>query len=485
MDQDPADANPEVEKDLDNSKAQIQLNFRTLWKSVWTFTNSVLSLRQGVDQQATEDGIRADVNFQGHAAWILVCSALIASIGLGENSIPVIIGAMLISPLMGPILGVGLAAGINDFELLKKSLANFSIAVVISFVISTVYFIINPCFNVTAELASRKEAVLTAIAIAFVGGVAGIIAGSRRHKSNVVPGVAIATALMPPLCTAGYGLASLQWDYFFGALYLFFINSVFIAAPTYLYIKYMRFPVKEFVDPGKARRIKRYIMGFIIIIILPSAYGFIQVFQKSRFDRNVQLFIAEVNADLTGTGTSVISQQVMYNDTAPVIRLALMGKPVSDEQRMAWENQLDKYSLPTSDLFVIQNEDPTKALQAMRAENENEKRGLVENLMIAKDEKIAELEKQLQVKKRKDKDFVKIAQQAKFQFDMIDKMGFSEQVVVATDGSLDTIPTVMYSLKRPMEPAETVQMKRNLSLWLTAALMEPRVTLVSFPIEAP
>ena len=258
----------------EQQKASVKMNMGTFWESLISYLKSVLSLRAGVQQETTMEGIVADVEFRGHAAWILVCSTLIASIGLGENSIAVIIGAMLISPLMGPILGVGLAAGTNDFDLLKRALTNLGLAVFIVLFISTLYFVLNPVVSVTPELESRRTAVLTAIAIAFLGGAAGIIAGSRSHKSNVVPGVAIATALMPPLCTAGYGLASLQLDYFFGAIYLFFINSVFIAVPTYMYIKYMRFPVKQFIDPQKEKKIKRYILLFILITVIPSGVFF-------------------------------------------------------------------------------------------------------------------------------------------------------------------------------------------------------------------
>ncbi len=218
---------------------------------LWRFLKEVFSLTEGIDREATAEGIRADVNFKGHGAWILIAAILTASIGLSVGNIPIIIGAMLISPLMGPILGIGLAAGTYDFPLLKKSLTNLGIMMVIGIAISALYFLVIPIPEINVELRDRTQATLLAIGVAFVGGAAGIIAGSRSQKSNVVPGVAIATALMPPLCTVGFGLATLRWEFFFGALYLFFINSVFIALPTFLYIRYLKFPMKQVLDAAK------------------------------------------------------------------------------------------------------------------------------------------------------------------------------------------------------------------------------------------
>jgi len=259
------------------STEEVKESYTSFIHLLWVFIKRTLSLREGVDRQGTVEGILHDVEFKGASAWILVCSILIACVGLGENNIPIIVGAMLISPLMGPILGIGLAAGTNNFELLKKSLTSFVVAIVLSLIISTIYFFLAPVPVITSELLSRKDATVMAIIVAFLGGAAGIIAGSRSMKSNVVPGVAIATALMPPLCAAGFGLGTFRFEFFFGAMYLFFINSVFIAVPTYLYIKYINFPIKEFLDPALEKKIKRYITIFILVIILPSGFIFYNV----------------------------------------------------------------------------------------------------------------------------------------------------------------------------------------------------------------
>lgn len=208
------------------------------------------------DELETIDYIRKNVEFKGANLWILIFAIFVASVGLNVNSTAVIIGAMLISPLMGPIMGIGLAAGINDFELLKKSMKNLGIAVVISILTSTIYFSFTPLNDAQSELLARTEPTIWDVLIALFGGLAGIVAGSRKEKSNAIPGVAIATALMPPLCTAGYGLATANLYYFFGAFYLFFINSVFISLSTYVIVRFMKFPKKEFLDRKREKTVK-------------------------------------------------------------------------------------------------------------------------------------------------------------------------------------------------------------------------------------
>lgn len=237
------------------------------------------------------------------------------------GNIPIIIGAMLISPLMGPILGIGLAAGTNDFQLLKKSMTNLGIMIVIGIVISALYFLVIPIPEINVELRDRTQATLLAIGVAFVGGAAGIIAGSRRQKSNVVPGVAIATALMPPLCTVGFGLATLRWEFFFGALYLFFINSVFIALPTFLYIRYLKFPMKQVMDAAKERRIRWQIGIFLLITMVPSAFIFVNVLQTNFFERDTKQFILAIEQSLEDRNTTLIDYKIDTTASRPSSRL--------------------------------------------------------------------------------------------------------------------------------------------------------------------
>ncbi|OQY04916.1 MAG: TIGR00341 family protein, partial [Bacteroidetes bacterium 4572_117] len=214
-----------------NRRAVIS-NIKSLIRITRKFLIEILSIKEGTDIQGTIESIKKDMVFRGITVWILIASIFIASIGLNVNSIPVVIGAMLISPLMGPILGIGLSVGTNDWDLLLRALKNFGIAIVISLITSIIYFLLTPLKEASPELIARTKPTILDVMIAIFGGMAGIVAGSRREKTNVIPGVAIATALMPPLCTAGYGIATGQFTVFFGAFYLFFINSVFIALST-------------------------------------------------------------------------------------------------------------------------------------------------------------------------------------------------------------------------------------------------------------
>ena len=242
-------------------------------KRTYQKIRDISNLHDDTNIEATIASITKDIEFKGANVWILFLAVIVASVGLNVNSTAVIIGAMLISPLMGPINGVGLAIGIDDNMLLHTSLRNLLIMVVISLTASTTYFIVSPLSDAQSELLARTTPTIFDVLIAFFGGMAGIVAASRKEgKITIISGVAIATALMPPLCTAGYGLATGQFSYFFGAFYLFFINSFFIALATFIVVRYLHFPVKEIVDPVKRRVQRRNITIFSVLMIVPSVY---------------------------------------------------------------------------------------------------------------------------------------------------------------------------------------------------------------------
>ena len=226
-----------------------------------------------------------------------MCSIIIASIGLINNSTAVIIGAMLISPLMGPIRGIGLALSTNDFKILIKSLSNFGVMIGVSVMASFLFFLITPIKRETAELLSRTEPQVLDILIAFFGGLAGVISATIKNKNStltVVPGVAIATALMPPLCTVGYGLAIANWSYFIGAFYLFLLNSVFICVATFMILRLLKFPLVQFVDPRVERKVKVYVFAVILVIVIPSVFKFSNMIKKSIFVQNAEEFVEKV-----------------------------------------------------------------------------------------------------------------------------------------------------------------------------------------------
>lgn len=311
---------------------------------------SVLSIKDGADVQSTIEGIKRDIGFRGPTAWILIFSIFIASIGLNVNSTAVIIGAMLISPLMGPILGIGLSIGTNDFETLIRSLKNLGIAVSISLITSTLYFALTPLNIEQSELLARTQPTILDVMVALFGGFAGIVAGSRKEKTNVIPGVAIATALMPPLCTAGYGLATLKMHYFLGAFYLFFINSVFISLATFLVVKYLKFPMVSYINPVKARRYRIALSAFLLITIIPSGVIFYHVIQETRFNIASENFIAEEGKF---DGSELISQKLTFNDTLSTIDLYYIGNDISDDKKMLLQDRLGSFGLAGAGRFPI------------------------------------------------------------------------------------------------------------------------------------
>ena len=281
------------------------------------------------DELETIEYISKNVEFKGANLWILIFAIFVASVGLNVNSTAVIIGAMLISPLMGPIMGIGMAAGINDFELLKRSLRNLGVAVFIAILTSSIYFSFTPLDDAQSELLARTEPTIWDVLIALFGGLAGIIAGSRKEKSNAIPGVAIATALMPPLCTAGYGLATMNMYYFFGAFYLFFINSVFISLSTYLIVRFMKYPKKEFLDEKKEKRVQTYITIFTILTIVPSVYLAYGIVMRSIWEEQAKTFF---QTELIYPRTQVISTELSYNTDPRLIKINLIGDMLADSE---------------------------------------------------------------------------------------------------------------------------------------------------------
>src|SRR5690606_16185061 len=218
------------------------------------------------------ENIKSNISFRGSNLWILACAIVIASVGLNVNSTAVIIGAMLISPLMSPIVGAGLALAIYDFDLLKKSGKNLLIATIVSLAVASIYFYISPFKEAQSELLARTSPNIYDVLIAFFGGLVGVIALTRVEKGNPIPGVAIATALMPPLCTAGYGLAIGNFSYFFGAFYLYTINCFFICISTFLIIKYLKYQPVRHLNEKSEKQIRYGISVLIVLMIVPSFY---------------------------------------------------------------------------------------------------------------------------------------------------------------------------------------------------------------------
>lgn len=316
-------------------------------------------------QADAEAAIREGVSFKGTNILILIVAIFIASLGLNTNSTAVIIGAMLISPLMGPIIGIGLAVGIHDFELMKRSFRNLMMAALFSIATSCVYFLISPVNEGHSELLARTSPTIYDVFIGFFGGAAGILAIGSRMKGNVLPGVAIATALMPPLCTVGYGLATWQMTFFFGALYLFFINSVFIACATTIGVKLMNYHIKDFSNPRRARRVRNLVYTIAFLTMIPACWLTYRMYRQSTFTINCNRFVEQqFNFD----GTQVLRSEAVMKGNHKTLTVNLVGRILpQDSLLLALTDILPDYHLEGTRLRIIQGDSPDTGFDVTEA----------------------------------------------------------------------------------------------------------------------
>lgn len=320
------------------------------------FVNYFTLTSQLVPQAEAEKSIREGVSFKGMNILILVIAILIASLGLNTNSTAVIIGAMLISPLMGPIIGIGLGVGIHDFELIKRSLRNLLMAAGFSMIASTLYFLISPVSEGHSELLARTSPTIYDVLIGFFGGTAGILAIGSTNKGQVIPGVAIATALMPPLCTAGYGLATWQLNYFFGASYLFIINSIYIAFATFIGVKLLNYKGSSDANNMRARRVMRIVYALAILTMLPSVYLTYNMLRTTKLTMMANDFVSK---ECRFPSTQVLSSRITTDDGQHTLSITLIGKVLpTDSLELALTPQLRFYGLQNMKLQFIQGDSP-------------------------------------------------------------------------------------------------------------------------------
>lgn len=301
------------------------------------------------NQDSVYDEIKKGIIFKGTNLWILIFAIIIASVGLNMNSTAVIIGAMLISPLMGPINGMGYSIATYDFELFKKSIKNFSFAILISLVASTVYFALSPVSTAHSELLARTSPTIYDVLIALFGGLAGIVAISSKQKGNVIPGVAIATALMPPLCTAGYGLATGQFSFFFGAFYLFTINTIFIAIASVWISQLLKFPIRTIVDEVQKKKISRIITLVITIVLLPSIFFGYKLVQQEKFLQKANLYVSNVSLF---EGNYLLKHDI--DAKSHKITLVYGGSLLSDKQKNNIITKSKDFNLDKATILVEQ-----------------------------------------------------------------------------------------------------------------------------------
>ncbi len=361
------------------------------------YTLKLFDLRgDQADPEVIDQTIRAGVVFEGTNLWLLIFAILVASIGLNVNSTAVIIGAMLISPLMGPIMGAGYGVSVGDFKLLRLSIVNLARAASASLRASAIYFSLSPLSEAHSELLARTTPSIWDVGIALFGGLAGIVGVTRKEKSNVLPGVAIATALMPPLCTAGYGIATLQPGFFLGAFYLFFINSVFIAAATVAMTRIMHLPTASHVDAATRKRARRWIALVVTATLVPSVVLARQLVQAEVFHARAQRFLSDALPD---DGQTLVATS-RIDPEGRLIRVTLIGEPLSEETKEALSRSLPLYGLDDARLVVHQQTQATLDIQGLRDEMTADLYAGTLKLLESRSARVAELEASLEAARR-------------------------------------------------------------------------------------
>lgn len=378
---------------------------------------SIINISSFIDISSANNNIRKNIDFRGPNVWILAFAVVIASVGLNVNSIPVIIGAMLISPLMGPVIGLGLGLGTNDTGLLKYSLRHLGVMVAISIIASSLYFILSPLeMENPTELLARTNPTIFDVIIALFGGFAGIIEISRKDKGTVFSGVAIATALMPPLCTIGYGIASLNITYILGALYLFFINCVFIALATYVAVRYLKFPTVQLSDPVKQKKLTRNISLFTLILIIPSIWSAIVVIQENTFNQNAKKFIEE-NKSINKS--YIYDYKIEHGKRKGTIEISIAGEALTKEDKNLLYKSLEYHGINSERLSikesaVINRDDLSEKEMIQSIFDRNDKE------IKKREELLDQMDKELRTFKEKELPAKQIAKELTYQYpDMI------------------------------------------------------------------
>ena len=400
--------------------------------------------------------IAKGVEFRGVNLWVLIFATMIASLGLNINSAAVIIGAMLVSPIMGPIMGAGLALGINDFELLKKSLRNLSLMFIVAIVTSTLYFFVSPLSANSSELLARTTPSIYDVLIALFGGLAGMVAQTRQDRtSTVIPGVAIATALIPPLCTAGFGIATGQPRFFFGAFYLFFINSVFIAMATYLVVRFLKYQKKAFLDPVRERNVKRSMLIISLVTFVPSAVIGVQMVRVSVFEAMADKYVERVFAF---PHTRVIEANMEYarRGEPSRIELLLVGEPLGDEVIDNARAQLPGYGLDKTELIVRQASSADRVDVASLQQSYSE-------LLDEKNRRIERMNALLDRYKVTNVEVEDISREAGAMMRNIGTISLTKGITFDVDGT--PRDTSVVCVVRPADPTDTID-RQTLSRWL-------------------
>ncbi|MGY5354428.1 DUF389 domain-containing protein [Wenyingzhuangia sp. IMCC45467] len=460
---------------IENKKKEVQKEFKGFFSAFKDFLINLLDIREDTNKEVTIEKIKAGIPVKSHNAWVLIFSIFIASIGLNVSSTAVVIGAMLVSPLMGPILGLGLSIGINDIDTLKRSLINLGVMVGLSVTTSFLFFSIPLFQEATPEIIARTAPDVRDVLIALAGGLALIIALSRRTEmTNTIAGIAIATALMPPLCTAGFGLATWNLEYFFGAMFLFIINAIFIAIATFSVVKFLRFPMVRYINQIKRKRIAQ-LAGFTAAVIIAfSIYQFYILFKGNQYKLNAEKFIYDLQEK---TNAGIINTDI--NNEKRIIKIVVLGTNIDKTQKTIWSNKLDEYGLSNSTLEIQQDdkssllEDEINMIKNSYVKNQN----LIANkdeIIQQKEALLIEKETQLQHILKEQIPFIQISQEAKIIYTDLEKLSFANKLETNFK-TVDTIVVFEASWK-----LKNTKKQEQLKQWLQTRLNKTKLEVINY-----
>jgi len=413
------------------------------------------------DRDKVLENVKANISFKGSNLWILACAIVIASIGLNVNSAAIVIGAMLISPLMGPIVGAGFALAIYDFELLKKSGRNLMNATLVGLAVATFYFYLSPFKDTQSEILSRTSPNIYDVLIAFFGGLVGVIAITRVEKGNPIPGVAIATALMPPLCTAGYGLAVGNLSYFFGAIYLYTINCFFICISTFLIIKYLHYKPVRTIEAGAEKRIRYGITALILVMIVPSFYLAYNLLNEKKYSQNVEQFI---DKEFLSKGLTLIYKKTRFNTKPKTIELAFLNEKFSDDELKTLNLKLVDYKLPETKLIIKQD------LKDLKNEILNEIGNQSKNIS-EKEVLINNLQKELADFKFEN---TEVEEEIRILFPEINTISLGKHIVNHHTDSVRTMTVVLFDVKEKNDKTDVIKLQK----WLEQKLKTKNLKII-------
>ena len=460
-----------------DSKAAVKADAKGLFASIKIFLVELLDFRHDTDREATISAIRADIPFKGATAWILICSIFVASVGLNANSTAVVIGAMLISPLMGPILGVGMSIAINDIDTLRKSLINLLTMLALSLLTAFLFFYFFPLNQDTSELLGRVRPDIRDVLIAFFGGLALIIARTKKGTiASVIFGVAIATALMPPLCTAGYGLSQGKWDYFVGAMYLFAINTIFIALATFIVLKVLRFPMLHYANSKRRKNIARIAGVLAFAVMLPAGWTFYDVLKESQYKFDYKNYLEnEIN-----NNQSLWLQREKLDTKAKTVTLNFNGD-INAATKSDLMNELKGYEYLKDFKLIIngntnRSTDKILELYDLALDKIDQRDQQIENLNFTIDSlKLAALSKN----ETNTIDFINLAKDAKIQFSDLESFGFSKMLNSTNFRSADTVLVAKIRWNLSLEDSLRIQKSTDLKNWLEQELQEQRIEVLT------